>query len=183
MDGTLTRPTLDFDAIRRDMNLPPGRPILEALDALSPAERVEAEAVLDRHEASDAEQSQLDPACQDLLARLGELALPFAVVTRNSRRVVETVWRVHDLPPCPTIARDDGLPFKPDPTPLHVAADRIGRKASDCLMVGDSVFDVQAGNAAGAGSIWISHGRPRDFVAEPTHVIARLGDVMTLIDG
>ncbi|MEM1010745.1 MAG: HAD family hydrolase [Planctomycetota bacterium] len=178
MDGTLTRPTLDFDAIRRDIGLPPGRAILEAMDELSPADRAEAERVLHRHEQADAEASELDPACHDVLQELGRRGLPFAVITRNSRMVVETVWRVHGLPPCPTIARDDGLPFKPDPTPLHIAAERIGRRCSECLMVGDSVFDIAAGNAAGCVSVWISHGDDRPFDDEPAVTISSLGELL-----
>ncbi|HEY5959038.1 MAG TPA: hypothetical protein VIV60_20905, partial [Polyangiaceae bacterium] len=38
MDGTLTLAVHDFDAIRRQLDLPPGVPILEALAQLSEVE-------------------------------------------------------------------------------------------------------------------------------------------------
>ena len=50
LDGTLTVPALDFDAIRAEIGLPPG-PILESLERLSQAERRRAEEILHRHES------------------------------------------------------------------------------------------------------------------------------------
>ena len=45
LDGTLTEPVLDFDAIRAEIGLPEGVPILEHLDVLDGAGRARAEAV------------------------------------------------------------------------------------------------------------------------------------------
>lgn len=44
----------------------------------------------------------------------------------------------------------DSLPErKPSPAPLLEAARRCGRAAEDCLMIGDSRIDIEAGRAAG----------------------------------
>jgi len=46
LDGTLLDSPLDFDAIRCEIGLPDGQPILEALEGLPPPERARAEAVI-----------------------------------------------------------------------------------------------------------------------------------------
>ena len=54
LDGTLVSQELDFEAIRHDMGLPTGTPLLEALDQMAPAERDRAARILDQHEQSAA---------------------------------------------------------------------------------------------------------------------------------
>jgi phosphoglycolate phosphatase len=47
---------------------------------------------------------------------------------------------------------------KPDPAPLLYAADRLGVRPEDSLMVGDSMHDVDAGRAAGFQVACVSYG-------------------------
>ena len=42
LDGTLTEPVLDFDAMRAEIGLPEGVPILEHIDGLTAAKRAHA---------------------------------------------------------------------------------------------------------------------------------------------
>lgn len=49
-----------------------------------------------------------------------------------------------------TVTADDVTNPKPDPEPVRMAAEKMGIAASEALMVGDSVFDLRAGRAAGA---------------------------------
>ena len=173
MDGTLTVPRLDFPAIKADLGIG-DQPILEAMAAMSHDQRRVASAKLDRHEADAAAASELAVGCHDLLDWLAAERLPFAVITRNSRQSVETVWRLHGLPACVTVAREDAT-FKPDPAPLRLAADRLGVEVADCWMVGDGVHDVEAAAAAGCRSVWLSLGREqRPFGAVPWRTVRDL---------
>ena len=47
---------------------------------------------------------------------------------------------------------------KPDPMPLHYAADHFGLDYADCLMVGDSSNDVTAARAAGFAIVCVPYG-------------------------
>jgi len=47
---------------------------------------------------------------------------------------------------------------KPDPMPLHFAADHFGLKYAECLMVGDSSNDVTAARAAGFAIVCVPYG-------------------------
>ena len=56
MDGTITRPVLDFPKLKAEMGIG-DRPILEALAKMSDPERRAAEAILHRHEKLAADDS------------------------------------------------------------------------------------------------------------------------------
>ena len=70
LDGTLTEPVLDFDAMRAEIGLLPGVPILEQLEQLDAAERARAEAIMLRHERAAIAQATLADGCADLLGHL-----------------------------------------------------------------------------------------------------------------
>ena len=50
MDGTLTRPALNFMDIRAELGLPPGEDLVRQIDALGPREQRAAWAVIEAHE-------------------------------------------------------------------------------------------------------------------------------------
>ena len=95
MDGTLTEPILDFDAMRAEIGLPDGVPILEHLDGLTAAERAHAEGVLLRHERAAIAQATLADGCADLLGHLRDRDIPIGMLTRNVRQVFEKFPHVH----------------------------------------------------------------------------------------
>jgi HAD superfamily hydrolase (TIGR01509 family) len=179
MDGTLTEPYLDFDRIKREMGIG-SQPILEALAAMPPAKRVAAEAVLHRHEEDAAASSTLNPGCVELLAWLGEHQIETALVTRNSRRSVRTVFDRHGLQFDVCVTREDGK-FKPDPAPLLLACRRLNVEPSDTWMVGDGYHDIDAGVAAGIRSVWVSHGKVRSFANAPWRTVRDLLELTELL--
>lgn len=180
MDGTLTQPRLDFDQIRRDMGIGNG-PILEALAKMSAADRIVAEKILHDHEDRAAEESTLNIGCRELLNWLGQAGVLTALVTRNTRRSVETVFRRHDLKFEICITREDGK-FKPDPAPLRLACSRLNVDTEDAWMVGDGYHDIEAGVAAAMRTVWISYGSKRSFAAEPSVVVNDLPELLRLLE-
>lgn len=180
MDGTLTQPMLDFPRIKAEMGIG-HRPILEALSTMTADARDAAERILHRHEIEASEQSILNDGCHDLLQWLAHRSIRTAIVTRNSLRSAATVLARHGLSFAAVITRDDGL-YKPDPAPLRLACERLGVKVNQAWMVGDGQYDIEAGNAAGMRTIWISHGQERPFAAEPADAIDRLCDLRPLVE-
>jgi HAD superfamily hydrolase (TIGR01549 family) len=179
MDGTLTEPYMDFDSIKRDMGIGPG-PILETLAAMEPAARRVAEAVLHRHEHEAASASTLNPGCVELLTWLDEIGVATALVTRNSRRSVRTVFDRHGLHFDVCVTREDDK-FKPDPAPLLLACRRLGVVEDDAWMVGDGYHDIDAGVAAKIHTVWVSHGKPKHFTAEPWRTVRDLLELTQLL--
>jgi HAD superfamily hydrolase (TIGR01509 family) len=179
MDGTLTRPMLDFPRIKAEMGIG-SRPILEALAEMGEARRAAAEAILLRHEEEAALGSTLNAGCTDLLEWLNGRGVRSAVITRNSRSSVATVFARHGLTFDVVIAREDAAP-KPDPRPLLLACERLCVTPGDAWMVGDGQYDIEAGLAAGVRTVWVSHGLSPPFAARPWRTVRDLAEFQALL--
>ena len=179
MDGTLTCPMLDFPRIKAEMGIGT-RPILEALAEMTHERRAAAEAVLLRHEDEAAVGSTLNAGCEELLDWLTGRCVRSAVITRNSRSSVSTVFARHGLAFDVVIAREDAAP-KPDPRPLLLACERLGVAPHDAWMVGDGQYDIEAGAAAGVLTVWVSHGRSPAFAARPWRIVRDLVELQAVL--
>jgi HAD superfamily hydrolase (TIGR01509 family) len=179
MDGTLTEPMLDFPRIKAEMGIG-DRPILEALAEMSGPARAAAEAVLHRHEELAAAGSTLNPGCREVLAWIDAHAIRMALITRNSATSVRTVIERHGLHVDLILTRHDTKP-KPDPDALHLACRRLEVREADAWMVGDGQYDVEAGNAAGIATVWLSHRRERPFAAEPSYIVPDLHSLLAML--
>lgn len=182
LDGTLTEPYLDFDAIRAEIGLPPG-PILEAIERMSEAERARARRVLDRHEREAAENSTLRPGAGETVRKLAEHGIAVGVLTRNTRRWTAHVLAKHGVTVDAIRCRDDDGEVKPSPQPVLRLCEALGADPRDTWVVGDHHFDVLAGAGAGARTVWLADPQaPLAGVAKADHVIHRLSDLPALID-
>jgi HAD superfamily hydrolase (TIGR01509 family) len=179
MDGTLTEPMLDFPKIKAEMGIG-NQPILEALAAMTLAERQMAEMILERHEREAAESSALNPGCRELLQWLDARRIPTALITRNSPLSTRTVLARHGLTISVLVTRVDAPP-KPHPRPLQLACERMGVRQSAAWMVGDGQYDIEAGSAAEVRTVWLSHRRPRPFEARPWREVADLWELGDLL--
>jgi HAD superfamily hydrolase (TIGR01549 family) len=155
MDGTLTRPILDFDAIREEMGGVKG-PILEAMADMDAEQRSHAESVLLQHERRAAAESQLNPGVHDLFEQLRSDGRVIGLLTRNCIESVTTISRLHDLTFDATITREDDGPLKPDPWPFLELCQRLDVRPETGLMVGDYLFDLLCGRNAGAKTVLLT---------------------------
>jgi HAD superfamily hydrolase (TIGR01549 family) len=178
MDGTLTVPVLDFDAIRADLGVK--GPILEAIENMSPQDQHVAREKLLGHERRAAQRSQLNPGCVELLQWARSEKLKLALVTRNTPESVATVISKFGLEFDTLITRDD-RPYKPMPDPALLACKRLGVSPADAWFIGDGNHDIECAVAADITSVWISHGEPRDFTAVPTAAVRDLWELLDLL--
>jgi HAD superfamily hydrolase (TIGR01549 family) len=162
LDGTLVSQELDFEAIRHEIGLPTGTPLLEALRQLDAKQRLEAEAILDRHEHEAAQRATAFAGIPEFLGWLETRNIRRAVLTRNSRRCAETVLTRCNLRLDPVIAREDGPP-KPDPAGVWRICTTWGLPPTDVLTIGDYLFDIEAGRQAGTRTALVTHGRAWPF--------------------
>jgi HAD superfamily hydrolase (TIGR01509 family) len=154
LDGTLTEPLLDFDAMRAEIGLPPG-PILEQLARADAATRARADEILRRHEREAIARATLADGCVELLAHLEARGVPSAILTRNVREVVDTFTRTFGLTFAGVYTREDG-PHKPSPAGVLALCARMGAAPADTLVVGDYKFDILAGRDAGCRTVLVT---------------------------
>jgi phosphoglycolate phosphatase-like HAD superfamily hydrolase len=74
--------------------------------------------------------------------------IPFAIFTRNSRSFASATHEKHLIEPGALITRAAG-PAKPDPYGLFEISKRWQLQPSEILFVGDYLYDLKAGLAAG----------------------------------
>lgn len=165
LDGTLVDSGLDFEQIRADMGLASGAPILESLESMDPEGRSKAEQVLFEHEQQGVRRASLYPGVLDLLGQLVEHGLRLAILTRN-RGDCARATLLATLPACwdNVISRDDG-PIKPSPWGIHQICSDWQVEPSRVVMIGDYVFDIEAGQKAGARTALFVRGRDRESLA------------------
>lgn len=180
MDGTLTEERIDWSHLRASLNVGPTEGFLEAMQRMTPDERAHCEQVLHDHEHQAAARSQLNLGCTELLHWLDTSGIGRALITRNTRKSVQTVFDLHGLHFDVAITREDGQ-FKPDPAPLLMACEQLGVNKDQAWMVGDWKYDIEAANAAQMTGVWLSYDRERAFEAVPDLVVRDLCELWDLL--
>jgi len=156
MDGTLTLAMHDFDAMRAELSLPPGIPILEALAAMDAQTAALKHKELDAMELRMAADAKPQPGAAELLDVLTARGDKVGILTRNGKEIAEVTLAAcgldHYFETTDVVSRDCCAP-KPDPAGIHLLLERWGATADNTVMVGDYHFDMQAGHLAGTTSV------------------------------
>ncbi len=181
-DGTLTRSCLDFDEIRAEIGID-GGPILEAISGMNAETRAHAESILHRHEWDAARNAQLQPGAREVMAACRARGIAVAILTRNARPTLDFVLDRYDLTVDAIRTRDDGA-IKPSPEPVHSICEQLGVTAAVSWMVGDHLFDVRTGKAAGSRTVlFVADGGSPQDTGGADHVIHRLEELLPLVLG
>ena len=138
VSGAFVRGSSAADGIRR---------IFPELGAESLAERI---ARFLEFECADVTEVVPMPGALALLARLGALEIPWAIVTSAERPLATLRLEAAGLVAETVVTIDDVAVCKPDPEGYLLAARALEVEISRCLVVEDSVPGVAAGRAAGA---------------------------------
>ncbi|MGH9246961.1 MAG: HAD family hydrolase [Acidimicrobiales bacterium] len=103
------------------------------------------------------------PGAVVLLRRLSELDVPWAIVTSGRRETAGPTLAGLEVPDeVPVITRDLVHRAKPDPDLFLAAAEALALPIEDCVVVGDSVWDLLAARRAralGVGLLTGGYGR------------------------
>ncbi|MCH8830224.1 MAG: HAD family hydrolase, partial [Planctomycetes bacterium] len=166
LDGTLVDSKLDFTAMRAEMELPRGEPILEALTAMPDGRRKrECLSILAVHERNGAEKATLMPGLRGFLAELTRRNILQGVLTRNSRQATDRMLNRLELRFSPVLTREDTAP-KPDPAGLLTICEQWGVSPGETLFFGDFQFDLWAGRRAGISTVLYAEDPAPDYAHE-----------------
>ncbi len=156
MDGTLTHAIHDFDAMRKDLKLPAGKPILESIADLPEDEAIKINQQLDDMEYDIADKATAQPHAEELLLLLEKNGCKLGIVTRNGHGIAKATLKACGLDAFFTsqsiISRDCACP-KPAPDGVQLLLSRWSVNADSSVMVGDYLFDLEAGKRAGASTV------------------------------
>ena len=126
------------------------------------------------------------PGAPELLATLSELGIPWAIATSGVDRYARLALDLLGLPADTTMVTRDQVRYaKPDPDLFLTAAERIGVDIRNSFVVGDSVWDLLAGQRAralGIGLLSGGYGREELIYAGAFRVYDDPGDLLAHLD-
>ncbi|MDH3690533.1 MAG: HAD family hydrolase [Gammaproteobacteria bacterium] len=181
MDGTLTHSVHDFEAIRAELGITPNAPILEVLAELPEAQAQPLYERLDQIELELARNAVAQPGVKLALERLHERGKHLGIVTRNSRLCAAETLSCCELeqffaPEC-IITRESATP-KPAPDGVNKLLTRWQADPKDGVMVGDYLFDLQAGRSAGTWTLYIDPKGQFEFREHADACLAGLNELL-----
>lgn len=159
LDGTLTLPVHDFPAIREALGMTVNDfDILEFITSLPAAEAEAKHARLMEIEYDLAAKTAAAPGSGELLEQLMRRGARVGILTRNTRDIAMHTLGMIGLREFfkdeSILGRDEALP-KPHPEGVEILLGSWGKKPAEGVMVGDYLFDLQVGRAAGTATIHV----------------------------
>ena len=158
MDGTLTVPAHDFDAIRKTMGLASNEPILEAIERMPDDEAKAATAHLNDLEMEIAREAVAGEGVDALLTELANRKLSLGIVTRNGFDIARETLRACGLGKYFDsqfiMGREQAQP-KPKPDGIEKLLGMWQAPAERAVMIGDYYYDLAAGRAAGTATVYL----------------------------
>ncbi len=180
MDGTITKPKVDFAAVEREIEEKFGF-VLDNSEKSSPEARAKAMERLDQVETEAAIESELNEGVHELLDHISQKKLKTAILTRNCRKSVDVVLNKHNLHFEHIISRDDAKP-KPAPDAILLLSKMMNIHTDYLLMVGDYKYDIICGKAAGAKTALLRYRKNLEIEVTPDFEIDNLGEIIHIIE-
>ena len=158
LDGTLTVPKHDFGQIRHVLGVPEDMDILGFLSALPDKESAALHQTLNEIELKIAQETEAAPGVETLICRLSSLRVKMGILTRNTRHhatvSLEAIGLSDYFSEATILGRDEATP-KPDPGGINRLLGLWTAETGDAIMVGDYLFDLETGRAAGVGTVHV----------------------------
>lgn len=182
LDGTITEPFFDFDAIRLEMGLSKDAgPVWEAMAKMPAEQRRRAENILSFHEQRAVTESSLNPGARQTLRKLRQAGLGIGILTRNTKANAFAVAEKHGLQFDVVVGREQG-PVKPDAFGVKKICEHFAIEPRESMVVGDYLFDIMCAKAAGAVAVLLNNReKAKEFAEYADFVIDRLEQVLEIV--
>jgi len=183
LDGTITQPYFDFDAIREEIGLArDSGPVLESMEKMTAQQRQDAEKILHYHEQKAVTESKLNANAKQTLSALRAAGIHIGVLTRNKRSNALAIARKHKLKFDAVIDREDG-PVKPDAFGVLRICEQFGVVPEETMLVGDYLFDLLCAKAAGAVAVLLAnHNQADEFAEHADFCIENISQILQIIE-
>ena len=158
LDGTLTIAVHDFNAIREELGIPEGQPIVKTLESLPLKESRNKKKKLQEIEEKLALKATPAPGVEKLLETLNSQNYFFGILTLNTRENAWITLKALGLSEYFTkesvIGRWCAEP-KPSPNGIKKLLNHWNVYANEALIVGDYLYDLQVGRAAEIATVHV----------------------------
>jgi len=129
--------------------------------------------------------ARLFPGVPETLDALRDRGYEMAIVTSKRRATTRAALDAFRLDRwCRVVVTDEDVTrHKPDPEPVRTAARRLDLRPADVLMVGDTPFDIAAGQRAGAATaaaLWGTLDENALRAQRPDHELTQPADLLVL---
>ncbi len=174
---------IDLSKVRKSIGLP-GRQIL-ARAVLKPISEKETDEFLRRrselHNRLIAK-IRLFPDTISTLEKLREKGYLIAIASSNKRKRLERILSVKNLDQyvSVTVSYEDVDKPKPHPDMVLKAVELAGVKTQEAIMVGDTVYDVEAAKRAGVISVLIAREHKQSFKED--FRVSSLEDILDILE-
>ena len=186
LDNTLADSAIDFDALRQELGIPPGKPILEEIETRPDAEAALLHSRLGELERDFARRATPLPGVDEMLTARAGRGAQLGILTRNSRANALETLAGCDLAeffdPAHVLGRDEAAP-KPDPEGIHKLLAAWDAAPDTAVMVGDFRYDLEAGRRAGAATIYYDAQNQDLWTADADIRVQSHAELLILIRG
>ncbi|HHD16279.1 MAG TPA: HAD family hydrolase [Euryarchaeota archaeon] len=180
LDGTLVKMKLDFARIREELGIPEG----DTLNYISSLPRQEARrlmSILEEKELDAADRAEPAQGAMELLDYCRDRGIIIVVITRNSEEAAKRTLDKLGMEVDMVVSRDHAAP-KPSPEALNFVLSHYGFQPHEMAYVGDYLYDIQAGNAAGVKTILVAaQERSDEWSSYANYVVEDLLEVVDLL--
>ncbi|MBN2655811.1 MAG: HAD family hydrolase [Spirochaetales bacterium] len=174
---------VDRETIFKDVGIPLKVQLVKLLGEKSPGE---LDAIMETHRSFQAtiygKTLRLYDGVEEGLEKLKGKGARLGIVTSRNRDSLDTyikytgISHLFEVIASPEVTEN----HKPHPEPVLWAMKQLGADRETTLFVGDAVFDIRSGNAAGVDTALISwgHNDPDNIEAVPTWLLHDLRDLL-----
>jgi len=167
-----------------------GLPLRQALQMLSGCDDAMADRLTDTYPELfpiyEVGYVHIFPGVPETLQLLRDKGLRLAIVTSRDVHSLDMILQHHNLTDLfeTRITAADGLTPKPAPDMTIALMQRMNLTSDECIVVGDTTFDISMGNAAGCQTIAVTYGnhtREQLLSVSPTYLIDQFPDLVQYI--
>jgi len=181
MDGTLTLAVHNFDAIRSELGIEQGKPILEAIDEMPDDQASIIMQQLNELEMQIASKAKPQPGAHELLQHLKSQGCSVGILTRNGCDIAVATLKAAGLLnyfDSNTILGRESCAPKPAPDGINIHLAQWNADKSHTVMVGDYRFDLEAGQRAGVKTIHLDVNNGEQWPEKTTLKVSSLQELL-----
>ncbi len=120
----------------------------------------------------------------ELISRLKKKGYKICIASSNPTKTIQAICSSCALEVDDYVGMEDVQHGKPAPDMIITAASRLGLSPSECLVVGDTIFDIEAARAAHCKVVAVASGSQsfEDLkAAQPDHILSAITEIEPLL--